>query len=700
MKSLNGVAVAAAWSAMAAGGAAHAREADCNVNGIPDAAEIAAGLADDCNGNGIPDPCEYAGVALEAEQDGFGNGTALLATFENVPLSSSNARLTVEVSADLAAATSFVEVRVGDSLVGTLWVADGVACPSTPEVAILAIAPDTLNEALINSSLSIELRPIGLSSGPPCEATTARVRVWFVSTRAPEDCLSNGVWDGCDIALDPTIDCDNNGRIDLCEVSADPSVDCDSNGLLDVCDTGAAHAADCNANGIPDACEIAVTVGLDCNLNGIIDHCELLAMPSLDSNHDDTLDQCSYAVGDFNLDGVINGADVGVLLLLWGTSDPLADLDRDGETDGADLGLLLLNWGYAPIPPVITDVYPAAGLPEGNEHVTLTGIRFDHVLSITFGGIPAASWTEIDRQTIAVLTPALPELESADIEVVTRFGAATLPRGFLSTPVPWATIVEIDPDPSIVTNPALLDLISNSALPWRVRDNMSQIELVLVPPGTFTMGCESNYCPNASAAGLPQTTVTLTQPFYVGRYEVTQAEWEGVMGNNPSAFKSYADSPSRPVERVSWNTIQSFEAATGLRLLTEAEWEYACRAGTTTSYNNDSNSSADLGAVAWWMANANVQTHAVGQKLANAFGLHDMHGNVFEWVQDWMGAYPSGHVVDPTGPASGSKRVMRGGSWFSHGNNDQPLFYRSSWRFERGSGQSDSYIGFRVARTP
>ena len=121
----------------------------------------------------------------------------------------------------------------------------------------------------------------------------------------------------------------------------------------------------------------------------------------------------------------------------------------------------------------------------------------------------------------------------------------------------------------------------------------------------------------------------MTQAYYLGRYEVTQAQWTAVMGSNPSQFQGQADSPSRPVEKVSWNMIQGFETATGLRLPTEAEWEYACRAGTTTAFNNGSDDESTLATTAWFSVNAEGQTRPIGQKLANGLGFHDMHGNVF-----------------------------------------------------------------------
>ena len=180
----------------------------------------------------------------------------------------------------------------------------------------------------------------------------------------------------------------------------------------------------------------------------------------------------------------------------------------------------------------------------------------------------------------------------------------------------------------------------------------------LIPAGTFTMG-----------DGDDAHDVTLTKPFKMGVHEVTQAQYEQVMGVNPSKFKG-ADNP---VENVSWDDAVEFcrrlselpaEKAAGnvYRLPTEAEWEYACRAGTTTKYSFGDDES-EFGDYAWYCDNSDEQTHPVGSKKPNAWGLYDMHGNVLEWCQDWYGDYPSGSVTDPTGPAVGSHRVIRGGSW-------------------------------------
>ena len=174
------------------------------------------------------------------------------------------------------------------------------------------------------------------------------------------------------------------------------------------------------------------------------------------------------------------------------------------------------------------------------------------------------------------------------------------------------------------------------------------------------------------------------------------------MGSNPSFFSGYSDSPSRPVEQVSWNMIAStggFMSVTGLRLPTEAEWEYAYRAGTTTAFHSYAaqptgfNDDTLLGNIAWFNSNSESQTHAVGGKLANGLGLHDMAGNVWEWCQDWYGAYSSASVTNPTGPATGSSRLLRGGNWLDYSN-----YCRASLRYSVTPGFIYHNLGIRVAR--
>jgi formylglycine-generating enzyme required for sulfatase activity len=214
------------------------------------------------------------------------------------------------------------------------------------------------------------------------------------------------------------------------------------------------------------------------------------------------------------------------------------------------------------------------------------------------------------------------------------------------------------------------------------------------------MGCSASSAFGCDSSESPTHQVTLTQAFYMGRYEVTQAQWTAKMGSNPSYFSG----SSRPVEQVSWNMIAStggFMSVTGLRLPTEAEWEYAYRAGTTTAFHsypaqpNGFNDDTLLGNVAWYNGYAGIQTLAVGGKYANALGFHDMSGNVWEWCQDWFGFYSSASVTNPSGPTTGANRLVRGGGW-SYPSKD----CRASVRGLGEPGAFANFTGFRVARNP
>ena len=193
------------------------------------------------------------------------------------------------------------------------------------------------------------------------------------------------------------------------------------------------------------------------------------------------------------------------------------------------------------------------------------------------------------------------------------------------------------------------------------RRNSIGMELVLIPPGEFMMGSEKG-----DPDEKPVHKVMISKPFYLGKYEVTQAQWQEVMGTNPSHFKGDAN---RPVERVSWKMVQEFinklnarEGHNLYRLPTEAEWEYAARAGSATKYSFG-DEDALLEQYAWYNKNDKGTTHPVGQLKPNAWGLYDMQGNVWEWVYDWRGPYASGQGVDPQGPATGNARGYRGGGW-------------------------------------
>ena len=225
--------------------------------------------------------------------------------------------------------------------------------------------------------------------------------------------------------------------------------------------------------------------------------------------------------------------------------------------------------------------------------------------------------------------------------------------------------------------------------------NSVGISLKLFPLGSFTMGDA------VGSSDEKPHRVTLARPFYMGVHEVTNAQWKRVMGSVPSNWKD----GDQPVEEVSWEEAVEFcgrlsalpeERTAGrvYRLPTEAEWEYACRAGTTTQYSFGDDETR-LGDYGWFDGNSGSKTHAVGQKKPNAWGLYDMHGNVWEWCSDWYGAYSDGAVTNPQGLSSGSSRVIRGGSWYGTARH-----CRSAYRGRRNPSDRSSGLGFRVALSP
>jgi formylglycine-generating enzyme required for sulfatase activity len=217
-----------------------------------------------------------------------------------------------------------------------------------------------------------------------------------------------------------------------------------------------------------------------------------------------------------------------------------------------------------------------------------------------------------------------------------------------------------------------------------------KLEMVLIPAGEFIMGDDSEK---------PAHRVKITKPFYLGKYEVTQEQWEAVMGENPSYFKG----PKNPVEQISWDDCQKFLVKLNAKaggqegkfvLPTEAQWEYVCRAGSTGKFFLGDDEK-QLGNYSWYQANSESKPHPVGEKKANAFGLHDMHGNVREWCQNWYGAYGAEAVTDPSGPTTGSYRVLRGGGWDDGGSS-----CRSAYRLGFEPGIRRFNQGLRVARVP
>lgn len=223
--------------------------------------------------------------------------------------------------------------------------------------------------------------------------------------------------------------------------------------------------------------------------------------------------------------------------------------------------------------------------------------------------------------------------------------------------------------------------------PGSIVTNQLGMELVYVPAGRFSMGSNSS-----DINERPMHEVTIKEGFYIGRYEVTQAEWKQVMGNNPSYFKG----DRLPVEQVTWGDAERFVNALNARgerffhrLPSESEWEYACRAGTTGDY------AGELTEMAWFSANSGRRTQPVGGKRPNAWGLYDMHGNVWEWCADIFHESYVGEPTDGSARQTGTdlRRVLRGGSWL-----EPARFLRSGFRL--GNSSRTSSCGFRVVAIP
>ncbi len=237
--------------------------------------------------------------------------------------------------------------------------------------------------------------------------------------------------------------------------------------------------------------------------------------------------------------------------------------------------------------------------------------------------------------------------------------------------------------------------------------NTIGMTFVLIPAGTFLMGSALHPEEIVKRYGgeaewyddeYPQHQVTLSLPFYLQTTPVTQGHWQIMMENNPSHFDKFGD--DCPVERVSWEDAQKFilklrkmEQNDRYRLPSEAEWEYACRAGNMGEFCFGDNIK-ELEQFAWYIANSDSMTHPVRRLKPNSWGLYDMHGNVWEWCQDWYGPYINGPVVDPSGSNSGDFRVLRGGSWYYNEIN-----LRSAKRYCNYPDIRASSYGFRVART-
>ena len=340
--------------------------------------------------------------------------------------------------------------------------------------------------------------------------------------------------------------------------------------------------------------------------------------------------------GDYHLQASSPCIDVG---------DPSSPLDPDGTR--ADMGALYYDQST---PPEITSVSPSSGSTDGGTSVTITGSNFGSAQGtggVTFGGTEATSYTSWSDTLIVCVTP-VHAAGAVDVVVTAGNGLSdTESDGFL-----YVEIITVNlPGGAIMT-------------------------MVWIPPGTFMMGSPDTD-DMADASEKPQHEVTITRGFYLGKYELTQGQWESVMGTLPwDGQDMVQNNTDNPAVYISWDDVRAFidvlNAAEGdsvWRLPTEAEWEYACRAGTTTQWSFGDDESR-FGQYAWYRDNAwdvgEQYAHAVGTKLPNPWGLYDMHGNVYEWCQDWYGAYLTNPQIDPTGRKDEPGRVIRGSTFMEN----------------------------------
>ena len=376
---------------------------------------------------------------------------------------------------------------------------------------------------------------------------------------------------------------------------------------------------------------------------------------------------------------------------------------RGGSWDGASSGVRC-SFRFFDFPEVRDDIrgfrlLMLADAPPGSGHslsgqVTESGAGLAGA-TITVGGDTAAATTTDSSGNYSlsgladgsyIVTPSKEDyIFSPDSIVVTVSGENILDQEFTATPS--------GPEGGEAGDSLTVTLPVGSV----------DMTFAYIPAGTFTMGSPDSEEGRGADEG-PQHEVTISQGFYLGKYEVTQGQWENVMGTTPWSGKSWVEeNADHPAVYVSWEDVQAFiqklNDAAGkelYRLPTEAEWEYACRAGTTTRWSFGDDES-DLGDYAWYNDNAwdvgERYAHEVGTKLANPWGLYDMHGNVYEWCLDWYGSYSSEAQTDPSGPESGSYRVLRGGSWKSASS-----LVRCTYR-DRGHPEDRYFlIGFRCAR--
>ncbi len=737
-----------------------AQDSDGDGDGFPDGIDNCPMVANedqaDCDMNGTGDACENSQTLSTGNMGAFGWGVTASGTLMGVRQTSWPVRLTVRAVGDLKLTTETAALWLAGSMIAPQLFQFGAHdCPATPNVVMITLSAKQWN-GLVAASPSGNMA-VSLAGSPAVSATecTNGSSVVEATVTISLDCNSNGARDDCDLAVGTEQDCNENLVPDSCDIASGVSTDVDSDGIPDSCepdcnsndlpddwDIAQGFATDCNGNAVPDSCDIArgapdcngngvpdscdlIGGAPDCNANAIPDSCDIAAGTAQDCNANTIPDSCDIARGtaqDCNANTIPDSCDIAS-----GTSN---DVDADGIPDSCEDcngNGLPDDWelAHGSVPDCNGNLIPdSCDIASGLDHdCNANGVldRCDILINQTEDDENRNCYPDsceyavgdfgldgsVEAQDLAVLLSAWGNPESiADLDGDGVVGGGDLARilfhwgptpfGGRSCEIPaWATLIQFLPDPAVVTNASLRGAIIATGLPWRVRDNASNIEMLLIPPGSFTMGCnQGSILFGCAGHEQPVHQVTLTNAFYIGKTEVTQVQWQTEIGTNPSF---YGGQPNNPVERVSWDMVQVFLNQNSLRLPTEAEWEYACRAGTTTPFYNGSTDDNTLATLGWyWENNSPDGTKPVGAKLPNAFGIYDTLGNVWELAKDWWEYYPSDSpVTNPQGPVNGTSRVVRGGGWSNYSN-----ICRASGRSSLPPYEFNQFIGFRVARTP
>ena len=704
---------------------------DCNGNGIPDLCDVAAGIGADCNSNGRLDSCDIAAGESDDDVDGrpdvceydFGDfdldgivGGSDLGFFlglwgQTNPLVGDLDHNGVIGGGDLSiflahwgvvpyahATISSVSPATGSTLGGTFITITGTDLDGTTSVTIGGVAATSLNVISPTSITAVTpagaaglvadvvvVTAVGSAMGSSAFTFVAHPTISFVSP------ASGSTLGGTFITITGT-DLDGTTSVTIGGVAA--------TSVLVVSSTSVTAVTPARAAGLADV--VVVTGVGSATGSGAFTFVAPPTISSVSPATGSTLGGTFITIAGTDLDGTTSVTIGGVAATSLNVISPtsITAVTPAGAVGLADVvvvtavGSAMGSGAFTFVAlPTISYVSPASGSTLGGTAITITGTFLSGATSVTIGGVAATSVVVVSSTSVTAITPA-GTVGAKSVAVTTSSGTASLATAFTYVvPTGWYIVLEQNVNPLVVTNVTLRNAITASGRPWRVQDNGTGIEMLLVPAGTFMMGCSPGDGECWGSSESPAHQVTLTNAFYIAKTEVTQAQWKAKMGNYPSffvAFYGYPGSFDRPVERVSWNTIQSFNSATGLRLPTEAEWEFACRAGTTTARYGDLND------IAWYNQNwTNFGTQPVAGKLPNALGLYDTLGNVFEWCQDLYGPYSSASVTNPTGPTNGSTRVVRGGSWDGSASN-----CRGSQRAYNGPTSGSNAIGFRPVRTP